>query len=410
MGYYTEESSSPAQLLVSTVSDELKAATAGESLVFSIAPFRDAAILGAGHAADGAYWINNETGKWASTTYYTNFPQWLNSYNDRNALNTRIDEMSWTPLFSPLLYDKLTVATPAKGTFKYRFSDARQNKYKRFVQSPCVNDEVNKLTEQLFNNTAIGIDHVPDFLSLTYYAGRYNHANTRESAMEIQDAYLRIDRSLSDLLDMLDKKVGLRNVLFVLTSTGYNDAESSDVERFHIPTGAFYPNRCTALLNMYLMALYGNGQYIEGYYNGQIYLNHKYIEQKQLNLVDIQEKAAEFLVQFSGIDEVFSANRLLLGAWSPSIQRRRNAFHRKLSGDLWVSILPGWSIINENSPTENPVMRYGQISMPLIFLGNETKPEIIRTQTDVDRVAATLSQTLRIRAPNACTASPLELK
>lgn len=50
MGNYTDESTSPSQLLTSTIADELKIATRNKGLVYAIAPFRDAAILGAGHA------------------------------------------------------------------------------------------------------------------------------------------------------------------------------------------------------------------------------------------------------------------------------------------------------------------------------------------------------------------------
>ena len=48
MGNYTDESTSPSQLLTSTIADELKIATRNKGLVYAIAPFRDASILGAG--------------------------------------------------------------------------------------------------------------------------------------------------------------------------------------------------------------------------------------------------------------------------------------------------------------------------------------------------------------------------
>lgn len=120
------------------------------------------------------------------------------------------------------------------------------------------------------------------------------------------------------------------------------------------------------------MASYGEGQYVEAYYDQQIYLNHKLIENKQLSLTEIQEKSAEFLVQFSGVSEVYSAHRLLLGPWSPQIERIRNSFHRKRSGDLLIEILPGWTIMQENS-TDNRVVRTADIPAPLILLGGGMK-------------------------------------
>ena len=145
---------------------------------------------------------------------------------------------------------------------------------------------------------------------------------------------------------------------------------------------------------------------MEAYYNQQIYLNHKLIEKKQLNLTEIQEKAAAFLVQFSGVNEVYSAHRLLLGQWSPQIERIRNSFHRKHSGDLLIEVLPGWTLVKENS-TDHRVVRTAHTPTPLILLGANVKAEIIRTPVAMERLAPTLSGVMRIRAPNACKATPL---
>ena len=48
---------SPHRLTTSTVGDELKVSTQGSAIVWSVAAEKAAAILSAGHAADGALWI-----------------------------------------------------------------------------------------------------------------------------------------------------------------------------------------------------------------------------------------------------------------------------------------------------------------------------------------------------------------
>ena len=55
---------------VSTLTDELVIATQGIAEVYSIAPTREMAVLAAGHASKGAFWLNDETGKWSGSTYY----------------------------------------------------------------------------------------------------------------------------------------------------------------------------------------------------------------------------------------------------------------------------------------------------------------------------------------------------
>ncbi len=316
--------------------------------------------------------------------------------------------MTWTPVHPMEKYIYLPEwrDTP----FKYKFDDDRRNKFRRLIASPFVNDEVNLLTEELLDKSNIGKDEVPDMLSLMYYAGNYAHKTSQECAMELQDTYVRLDRSIAHLLDVIDKKIGLQNVLFCITSTGYVDTESADHGLYRIPGGEFHLNRCAALLNMFLMATYGEGQYVEAYYDQQIYLNHKLIEKKQLDLSEIQNKAADFLMQFSGVNEAYSAQRLLLGSWTPEIDLIRNGFHRKRSGDLLIEVLPGWTIVNESNPTENRIIRSAHIPVPLVFFGNSVKPEIINTPVSVGHIAPTLAHTMRIRAPNACSSTPLTIR
>ena len=404
MGYYTDYASSPSKLLTSTIADELKIATQGKAEVYAIAPFCDTAIFAAGHAANGAFWLNPNTGKWSGSTYYGEFPWWANQYNDRQAIDFRISGITWEPVYPRGMYTFLPDWRDI--VFKYKFDDDRKNKFRRFITSPFVNDEVNALTEELLSKGTLGMDDITDLLSLTFYAGNYAHKSPQECAMEIQDTYVRLDRSIASLLELIDKKVGLQNVLFFITSTGYTDSESADSGLYKIPTGEFHLNRCAALLNMFLMATYGEGTYVEAHFDQQIYLNHKLLEKKQLNLIDVQEKAAEFLIQFSGVNEVYSANRLLLGAWTPEIYKIRNSYHRKRSGDLIIDVLPGWTIVNENGQ-ENKVVRSAYIPSPLIFIGHSVKPAIIQTPITIDHIAPTLAHFMRIRAPNACPTSPI---
>ena len=76
---------------------------------------------------------------------------------------------------------------------------------------------------------------------MTYYAGNYNHRSTQECAMEMQDTYARLDRSIANLLDILERKVGLQNVLLCIASTGYTDPDGADIGIYRIPGGEFPP-------------------------------------------------------------------------------------------------------------------------------------------------------------------------
>ena len=59
---------SPSKLATSTIGDELKVATRGTALVYSVAADKAAAVMAGGHAADAAFWINDKTGRFTSQT------------------------------------------------------------------------------------------------------------------------------------------------------------------------------------------------------------------------------------------------------------------------------------------------------------------------------------------------------
>lgn len=400
MGVYTAENTSPKRLQVSTLTDELKMSTQGRSIVYSVAPYREAAVMAAGHAADGAFWLNELTGKWCGSTFYGTFPNWLVVYNDNDGLDSRVNGIEWEPMHSKAAYDN-----PAKeSSFRYTFNDAR--KYRRLKITPCMNDEVNRVVNACLYGSMLGADQITDFLSVTYNAGSFHRESGYSSYLEMQDTYARLDGNIASLLDMIDKKVGLQNALFFITSTGYVEDSQADYTQYRIPTGEFYINRATALLNMYLMALYGQGQYVEAYDGLQIYLDRKLIEKKQLRLKDVLDRSAEFLSDLSGVQNVYTSYDLLLGAATPEAARIRNRFNPLCSGDICLEINAGWKLMNVDSQ-EQDVVRQGNINFPLIFLGSGIKPEIIHTPVTTDCIAPTLALLMRIRAPNACISTPI---
>lgn len=405
MGIYTSESTSPERLLVSNLSDELTIATQGVAEVYSIAPTREMAVLSAGHASKGAFWINDETGKWSGTTYYGTFPSWVSSYNDRQGLDFRIGEMVWGPYLPVTAYKYLT-SESKQITFKHKFDDERRNKYRKLKTSPYANEEVNRLVNACLNATPVGQDFVPDLLNIAYYAGNFDHRPAVELPLEMQDTYVRLDANLAELLDIIDRKVGLSNTLFYITSTGYTDSQPLDARQYRIPTGEFHIKRCSALLNLYLAAIYGEGQYVEAHHEHEIYLNHKLIEQKHLNLTEILNRASDFLVQFSGVKDVYSSHRLMLGSWTPELDKVKNRYHKSCSGDLWVEVLPGWTVARDHS-LDTKVVRDVYTSAPFILMGWAVRPEIIHTPIKVGHIAPTMAHFMRIRAPNASALPPL---
>ena len=84
-GSYESGLHSPVNLNSSTFTDELKMATNRKARVFSVGLKESSVILSAGHAADGAFWYDRNTGTWMSSTWYCrNLPGWVNDFNAAN--------------------------------------------------------------------------------------------------------------------------------------------------------------------------------------------------------------------------------------------------------------------------------------------------------------------------------------
>ena len=408
LGNYTKENYSPRNLFSSTIGDELKIASQGRSEVYAIAPDAESAILSAGHAADGAFWMDNLNGKWATTTYYKGIPWYVDRYNNGpEALSARLDSMVWTPSLSldkynafPYVLDDLP--------FHYTFDEKKTECYPNLKTSPFINKEINRLALQFLEHGSFGTRPCPDLLAITYYAGNYLGTNNKEYTREIQDTYYQLDKDIELLLESIDKKVGLANTLVVFTGSGYYKSEESYPDGMRVNGGEFHPKRCVALLNMYMMAIYGQDHnWVTGYYDNQIFLNHKAIEDAKLDLRTIQDKAANFIQEFSGVQNVTTSKNLMTGDWNEGTAKFRQGTHHLRRGDLIVELQPGWKVNLDNPRETVKVIRNNAVITPLVFLGNGMKPQHIYREVKATEVAPTVTHVLRIRPPNASQSLPL---
>ena len=404
-GILTKDASAPTYLGVSTVGDELKVATEGKALVYSIAPYRDAAVISAGHAADAAIWLDDHTGQWCTSSYYgTTLPAWAAVLNT-SPLAERLKTLVWKPSNDLVGNFSYFLSGGMKKPFAHKFNKGDQ-RFASFKTSGLVNEEVASAVERCMSGTMAGADDVTDYLAVTLYAGNLDHRTASDAPMELQDTYVRLDKALAQIVKSVEHKVGRDNALFVVTSTGYADEETADLTKYRIPTGTFDVERAAALLNMYLVAVYGQGQWVEASFGTQLYLNHKLIEQKQVNLAEMLERTQDFLLQLSGVKDVYTSSRLMQGAWTPGISRMRGAYNPRYSGDVLIEVAPGWHFVNP-SMHEDQLARESYIPFPIIFMGTGIEAGKAEGTVSIDYVAPTLSKAMRIRAPNGCDRSPL---
>lgn len=359
-GIFTKEKSSPKNIATTTITDELKIATDGEGKVYSIAMDRDAAVISGGHAADAAIWFNKDNKCWCTSKYYSKkAPKWLESYN--------------------LLYVN---------------SFTNDN----------INANITNVALQCIDSNGLGDDNVTDMLSLTYDAQVPIDKDVLNK-QQLQYKYIQLDKELEKLTTKIEGKLGRNNVLFIITSTGYCNEKDVDYDKYRIPCGTFYMNRTANLLNVYLGAIYGQDKYVENCFYNQIFFNIKQIELKRINISELLNRAQTFIMQLSGVSNVLTSKNLLLSPADGS-SRLRNWYNPNNCGDIIIEVSPGWKLLNEEN-FQQYVSKATTMPFPLIFYGAGVTAQEITTPVTIDRIAPTIAKSIRIRAPNACTAAPL---
>ncbi len=407
---------SPVNLLVSTFSDELQMSTNKKSKAFGVGLRESSAIFSAGHAANAAYWFDNTTGTWMSSTYYINsLPTWVNDFNAMKFSDSYLNS-TWS-LLRPAKY--YSDCLPDSNSFEAGFNKINyfpydlkkiraKNDYSLLRETPFGNSLTANFAIRLIQNEQLGKDDVTDYLSICFSATDYIGHRFGPSSVEMGDAILRLDDDIKNLLTYLNDSIGKRNVLIYFTAAHGISEIPTVLEKNRIPSGYFQQNQALQLLRSYLNAVYGEGDWVKGYSERQIFLNRTLIEDARLSLDDVQKKVARFLVQFTGVEaaypySAFEANDFGNG----NLKRIINNFSPQRSGDVIVILNPGWVekasdyVTNHNSPYEY------DSHVPLIWYGWTVNKSIVTRKVNMTDIAATLSTLCKVPYPNACTGEPM---
>lgn len=413
IGNFTDETFSPKALKVSTVSDEIRIADEGIGLVHSVAPDAQVAIILAGHAGNSGFWLNDLTGKWSTSTFYKDVPAAIAKRNYGVNLSSRLDTMAWVPAVSLDLYPDLP-DYKRMYPFRHTFPARDANRYKAFKSSAPGNHEVAQIGIDYISSLKLGSRGITDMLNLGFNVSPYLYARDADTRVETMDAYIRLDADIASIVRAVEKGPGLANSVIFIAGTPAPAGSKRDDERWNIPSGQFSPKRAVSLLNMYLMAIHGNGDYVSGYHNGHFFLNRKFLKENDFDLTKIRRESADFLVRMSGVSEVYTLDDIMerrAGDEPIALQRNTSPVH---AGDLLVMVNPGWSISDdlENSSGQTqhlPVIRHAVTTSPFYLLAPTTAPQTIDSTVDARAIAPTLTRILRIRSPNAASLPPLRL-
>ncbi len=402
---------SPENMWTTTITDELRLSNNFKSKVIGIAIKDRGAILPAGHSANAGYWYDDLGGKWISSTYYMNdLPVWVKDFNAKDMTGTYMSK-DWNTLLPIEQYGlstgddmpyESTIPGEKTSTFPHKLSAIGESKYASFRTTPYASTFTFDFAKKTIENEKLGSNTVTDFLTLSLSSPDYIGHTFGPNSIEMEDAYLRLDRDIADFLQWLDQALGKGNYLAFLTADHGVAHIPTFLAEHKIPGGTFSNTDITKDINQLAETKFGIKNVVLSVQNYQVYLNFTEIEKQGKDRAAVVNEVIKLLKQKAYILNVFETEKLALATIpEPQKTMMANGYNPKRSGDIQFTFKPGYFDGSPKGTTHGLWNPYDS-HIPLLFFGWGIQHGSTSRETYMTDIAATLAAILKIQMPNGC--------
>jgi predicted AlkP superfamily pyrophosphatase or phosphodiesterase len=184
--------SSPRNLRATTLGDEVRLATGGEARLFGVSLKDRASILPSGQTANGAFWIDNTSGRFVTSTYYMQMlPEWATKFNKGPRAAQAVKEAG---LEDTTQFYAMVGRTPAANSYELDFA------------------------KTLVDGEKLGQHGVTDVLTVSLSANDIRGHQTGPDSEDERAMVVEMDKDLDGFFSYLDKKIGLANVIVAFSA------------------------------------------------------------------------------------------------------------------------------------------------------------------------------------------------
>lgn len=231
--------SSPRNLRASTFGDELRLNTLGGSAVYGISLKDRAAILPAGAAANGAFWLDQASGRFITSTYYMQqLPDWAQTFDDSGRIDQAKQEAN-APNSANFYGD--VGATPAAVSYEIDFAKA------------------------LITGEQLGKHPTTDVLMLSISSTDILGHRVGPDSPQQREMVDAVDTDLDGFFTWLDKNVegGLGNVWIALTADHGIAPVPADAAKLGLNAATIDMQKLVASLNDAINLKFSPGEKVE---------------------------------------------------------------------------------------------------------------------------------------------------
>ena len=402
---------SPNNMLVSTITDELRLATNFHSRVVGVSLKDRAAILPAGHTANGAFWFDDASGSFITSTYYMkDLPEWAKKFN-ANDEPDKLLANGWNTLFPINTYKQSSADdVPWEGKFKGENAPSFPHDMKNIYNSdrgsirstPFGNTLTLDFAKAAVNGYNLGNEGATDFLAVNCASTDYVGHKYGPNSIEVEDTYLRLDKDFAAFFKFLDEKVGKGNYLLFLTADHGAAHAIGFMKEHQIPADFLVTKKIDGPLNEFLSKKFGTDKLISSSINYHLSFDLNKISENNLDYDAVKKATVSFLQKQPGIQFAVDIDNIGYAPIPEPIKSMIiNGYNTKRCGPIMIIPDPGWFGGQEGGTgTTHGNWNPYDTHIPLVFMGWKIKPGITNRHVRMSDISPTLAALLHIEMPN----------
>jgi len=411
---------SPANLSSTTVGDEIVLASAHHSRAFAIAGKDRSAIIPGGHLGK-AFWFAESNGGFTSSTFYFEaLPAWASTWNDQQHYAAYRD-LEWKPLRDISTYrysaNALNLLARPNKTIGNIFPHPLIAKsdpifFSALRYTPFLDELTATFASELIAREKIGQGDTTDFLSVSFSATDYIGHAFGPNSVEYEDNLLRLDATLANLLDYVDRTIGLAHTVIVLSADHGVDDIPEERRALGYNAQRMYPDKYRAKANESLKAHFNvTDDLVAAFIPPGFYLDRSKVSALKLDPGAVEDALAEILRQVPGVAYAFTRTALLSGeiARTPMLEKVQRAFHPTRSGDVVIAQAQFWYMYPDAdayAAMHGSPYSYDTF-VPIIWVAPGIKPGVVYEAVEPAQIPTTLCALLSIRPPSGCRSTQL---
>lgn len=404
---------SPRNLWVSTIGDEMKIASNGRAKVVGVALKDRASILPAGHNPNGAFWFDDQTGCFITSSYYMDhLPKWVEAFNDKRLPEQYLSQ-KWNTLYPKNTYTESTtdeneyengIREGVKATLPLNLPELyKKYGYGIIRNTPFGNSLTLDMAKAAIDGEQLGADDETDLLTVSCSSTDYIGHQVGTHAIETEDTYLRLDKAIADFLAYLDSKVGKGNYLVFLSADHGAMNNAAFLQDRRIPAGSWDASATAKKLNHVLAKEYPEaGDIVKTVMNYQVFFNRDVIKSKQLDFDNIKQTVVNVLKEDPSVQYACDMAKASTESIPEEVKSRIiNGYNRERSGDVVIILKPNF-YAHGMKGTDHGAWNSYDTHIPLVFMGWGIKLGATTKQTFMTDIAPTIAAMLHVQAPNGC--------